>query len=103
MKWQKRMIQKFNTKTCCGKTLVTWKLNFKVTKELIASLKPMFKEHEHFTKSGMLYMDNQSLVISGQIGSDSLQIRYKNKNCDQAVHDLESKISSYGCNLQNNK
>lgn len=103
MKWQKRMIQKFNTKTCCGKTLVTWKLNIKVTKELIVFLKTSFKEHEHFTKSGMLYMDNKDLVISGQIGSDSLQIRYKNKNCDQAVNDLESKISSYGRNLQSSK
>jgi hypothetical protein len=97
------MTQKFNTKTCCGKILVTWKLGFQVTKELINYLSNSFKEHNHFTKSGMLYMDNQSLVISGQLGSNSIQIRCKSKNCEQAMNDLESKISSYERNLQINK
>lgn len=98
------MIKKFNTKTCCGNYLITWKLNYKVSNELINYLSSFFKEHNHFTKSGMLYMDSKELIISGQIGSDSLQIRCKTKNCEGYMNDLESKLSSYEryC-LQNNK
>jgi len=98
------MIHKFNTKTCCNKTLITWKVDFKITIDLIKHLKSTFKEHEHFTKSGMLYMDNSNLIISSQLGSNSIQIRCKIKNCEGSMNDLESTLSSYERHcLQNNK
>lgn len=97
-------MQIFNTKTCCGRTLITWKLNCKITKDLISSLSDEFKEHVHFTNAGMLYMTNDYFIISAQLNSNSLQINCKRKDYEQQMHNLELKVSEYeGCCIQNNK
>lgn len=49
-----------------------------------------FIEVAHFTKAGILYVDNQELILKGPFGSDRLQVQCKIANCDEKINDLEA-------------
>lgn len=90
------MSEKFVTKGCCGRVTISFKIKEKVSTKLISFLKENgFKEHEHFTKSGMLYMETKDIIISGQIGNSSLHVKCRLSNCDSQVNDLELYLSKY--------
>lgn len=89
------MADKFVTKACCGRTTTSFK-TVKIKKELISFLvEKGFKEHQHFTKNGMLYVENNNIIISGQIGNISINVKCRKSNCDQDINDLELYLSQY--------
>jgi hypothetical protein len=57
-----------------------------------------FTEAKHFTKVGMVYVDNPALIVSGSIGADRLNAKCKNKdaNCDKILNDFEELLLKLG-------
>jgi hypothetical protein len=83
-------VEKFSIQACCGSKAIVFKTDQPVTQEVLAKLVAVgFKEAEHFTKAGILYADNEALIISGPFGSDRLQVKCKVKDCDQKLNDFE--------------
>lgn len=84
-------VERFKIKICCGKQGVVFKTDRPVTKDILNFLvKSGFKESDHFTKAGILYVDNLDLVITGPIGSDKLQIKCRNLDCEEKINNLEN-------------
>jgi hypothetical protein len=83
-------VERFKIKICCGKQGVVFKTDQPVTKQVLNSLVKLgFKESEHFTKAGILYVDNPDLIITGPIGSDKLQIKCRIPDCEEKINKLE--------------
>ena len=83
-------VERFKIKICCGKQGVVFKTDQPVTKQVLNSLVKLgFKESEHFTKAGILYVDNPDLIITGPIGSDKLQIKCRITDCEEKINNLE--------------
>jgi hypothetical protein len=82
---------------CCGKKQVVFKIDRPLTTVLLEALKSNgFTEHAHFTKAGMLYVDNQALIVSGPIGIDKLNVKCKLEDCDKFINDLEALLIKTG-------
>lgn len=79
-------------KTCCGGIMYTLKTSEALSKNLIQLLvNEGFKESIHYTKAGILYMDNLDFIISGPLGSTKLQVKCKkSKDCDKKLNDFEA-------------
>lgn len=52
-----------------------------------------FVQREHFTKIGMLYMESKELILSGQLGSNKLQIKCKVSDCKNHISNIEDLLS----------
>lgn len=90
------VIKKYQTKACCGKTSVTFKLLNPIDLSLIDFLcKNGFVEAKHFTKSGIIYISDSLFTLTGPIGSDKLTIKCKKKSCDEEIDNLMSLLSSH--------
>lgn len=73
-------------KACCGKTSLLLILNKPIDKSIITHFKSIgYKELEHFTKAGILYIENDHLIATGPIGSNKLQIKCRTNNCQSEV------------------
>lgn len=89
------MPEKFETKTCCGRKTISFKIK-KVNIGLIDFLKTKgYKEHNHFTKAGMLYMDIPEMIISGQINNSGIFVKCRKTDCSKQINDLELYLSQY--------
>lgn len=85
-------MERFTIQACCGKKVIIFKTSQPLTKDTLASLIALgFREQAHFTKAGILYVDNTELIVSGPFGSDRLQVTCKQNNaeCEQKINDLE--------------
>jgi hypothetical protein len=75
-------IKVFESKTCCGRA-VQFKLDCPSSYNLIQALvEHGFEELKHFTNVGILYVQNKSVIISGALGTDRLQIKCRIANCN---------------------
>lgn len=84
------IITRYTVQACCGKMSIIFKTDQPITVfHLEKLIKLGFNEHPHFTKAGILYVDNQNVIITGPLGSDRLQIKCKVTDCDQKINDLE--------------
>ena len=82
--------ERFTIQACCGNTSLIFKTNRPIAKNDIDKLTALgFTEATHFTKAGILYVDNSDLIITGPIGSDRLQVKCKIRDCTQKVNDFE--------------
>jgi hypothetical protein len=87
-------IDRFTTKTCCGGKSIIFKIDCSVSKSMIeAFVKLGFKELEHFTKVGIMYVENPDFILTGPIGSNKLQVKCRKKDCDQNLNVLEKTMS----------
>jgi hypothetical protein len=83
--------KKFNIQSCCGKTSIIYQIGKAISFELITFFETNgFKESKNFTKSGILYVQNSDLVITGAFGSDKLQVKCKKTNCDEILSNIEN-------------
>lgn len=88
-------IQRFTVQACCGKKSVVFKTDKPLTKEILNYLvNNGFKELTHFTKAGILYLENNEFVLTGPIGADRLQIKCKLPDCDQKINNLEELLAN---------
>ncbi len=83
-------VQRFNIQACCGKKTLVFKTDKPLTKDVLQALINLgFRESPHFTKAGIIYVDNSDFVITGPIGSDKLQIKCRTLNCEDKINNLE--------------
>ena len=85
-------IEKFDIKSCCGKTSLIFKVDRPLTKNHLDFLiLNGFKESKHFTNAGILYVDNSDFILNGPLGCDRLTVTCKaNKaECTQKINNLE--------------
>lgn len=85
-------IEKFTINSCCGKKSIIFKTDQPLTKHLLKCLVNLgFKESNHFTSAGILYVDNLDFIVTGPLGSNRLQVKCKKQvNCDQKLNDFEN-------------
>jgi hypothetical protein len=90
-------IERFTVQACCGKTSLIFKTDRPIFASDIQALVNFgFTEAKHFTKAGILYVDNSDLIITGPIGSDRLQVKCKIADCDQKLNDFEVLLQQLG-------
>lgn len=83
-------LEKFTVRACCGKDAVIYKTDRPLTQIHLATLvKSGFLESTHFTKAGILYVDNADFIVTGPLGSNRLTIKCKHADCTQKLNDLE--------------
>lgn len=88
-------LDKFDVKACCGRMNVVFKADTMLDANIIGKLVSKgFKELEHFTKAGILYVENASFIITGPIGSDRLQVKCRKSDCSKEMVELEKTLES---------
>ncbi len=86
-------INKHSIQSCCGKTTIIFKTDCPLDKTHLEFLKSKgFRESTHFTKAGILYVDNLEFTLTGPFGSDRLTVNCKriDAECNQKINDLEN-------------
>lgn len=75
----------------CGKSQLILEFNFPLEKEYLQKfVDNNFIESKSYTNLGILYLEDTNLVAIGPFGSNRLQIRCKNANCDNSLVILEN-------------
>jgi hypothetical protein len=88
-------IDRFVTKSCCGKSSITLKLDRPITIDFVTLLVSNgFSELSNFTKSGILYVENDYIIATGAFGTDKLQIRCKKSDCQENINNFEDILNS---------
>lgn len=88
-------VESFEARACCGGKSFTLKIDKPVTLELLNSIKAWgYRESEHFTKSGILYLDDSYLVISSPFGSSKLSVKCRKKDCEKNINDFKQLLTS---------
>lgn len=85
--------------TCskCGGVNLLMKLSVSVSKDFLSLfLNNGFRELQHFTKAGILYVENENLTIHGPFGSDKLQVKCKKSECQEILNKLEELLQQLG-------
>jgi hypothetical protein len=83
-------VERFNIQSCCGNMALILKTDRPLTLvHLEALVKLGFKESPHFTKAGILYVDNSDFTVTGPLGSDRLTVKCKHKECAEKINNLE--------------
>jgi hypothetical protein len=90
-------IERHSIQACCGRKTIIFKIDKPIDKLFCESLNKLgFKESEHFTKAGILYVDNLDFIITGPFGSDKLQIKCKKQDCEKKLNDFENLLHQIG-------
>ena len=56
--------EKYNVQACCGTHAIIYKTSVSLSKDTLdALIKNGFNEHSHFTKAGILYVDNLEFIV----------------------------------------
>lgn len=88
-------IDKLEIKSCCGNKSLILKIDKPITHNFLNLLIANgFKEQQHFTKAGILYADNQEMIIISPLGSNRIQIKCKKNNCEEKISDLEKLLDN---------
>jgi hypothetical protein len=85
-------VERFNIQACCGRMAIIFKTDRPLTKDHLTNLVKLgFIESTHFTKAGILYVDNKDFTLTGPLGSDRLTVKckYKPDECNQKMINLE--------------
>lgn len=83
-------VEKFKIKACCGTFTVSLKIGAPLSKDFLPSfVGGGFTEAKHFTKAGILYIENEGIIVTGSFGSDFLQIKCRKGDCDKFINSFE--------------
>lgn len=87
-------IERHTVQACCGKTSIIFKTDQPLTIKHLDGLVTLgFNAHGHFSQAGILYVDNIDFILTGPIGSNRLQIKCKNDQCEKKLNDLEDLLT----------
>lgn len=91
------LVKRHTVQACCGNTSIIFKTDQPILKSHLDGLVRLgFSEHAHFTKAGILYVDNADFIVTGPIGSDRLQVKCKIADCAQKLNDFEVLLQNLG-------
>ena len=90
-------LERFQLQTCCGKTAVIFKTDSPLSKSLIEFLvNNGYKELQHFTAAGLIYVENSDFIITGPLGSDRVQAKCKRPiGCDEKFNNFELLLKTF--------
>ena len=75
----------------CGKEQLLLQVDFSFEKKhLNQFLSSNFREIKSYTNLGILYIEDDNLVAIGPFGSNRLQIKCKNSNCNLSLNIIEN-------------
>jgi hypothetical protein len=85
-------IKRVTVKSCsCSKPFLIFQIDQPLLKNILIPLKEAgFSESAHFTKAGILYVENCNFIVTGPFGGNKLQIKCKVDNCQHYVDTFES-------------
>lgn len=89
-------ITRFAVQSCCGSASIALKLEVPLSKDFLPLLiENGYTAPSHFTKAGILYIENEGIIGTGAFGSDILQIkcRISKDNCYKYVNAFEELLS----------
>ena len=90
-------IERHSIQACCGKTAIIFKTDQPLTKNHITFfINNGFIEQAHFTKAGILYVDNLDFILTGPIGSNRLTVKCKHNDCVEKLNNLEALLQQTG-------
>ena len=90
-------VTRFAVQACCGRTSIIFKTDRPISRDdLTALVRLGFLEAAHFTKAGILYVDNLDLTVTGPFGSDRLQVKCKHADRTQKMNDFEVLLQQLG-------
>ena len=82
--------ERFSVNSCCGAPSIIFKIGRSIDMNLLNIFKGLgFNESQHFTKVGILYVDNLEFIITGPIGSNKLQVKCKKSDCEKRLIEFE--------------
>lgn len=82
-------IEKTETKGCCGKTSLFFKLSKPITQDIAnAIIKLGFIQQDHFTKAGICSLINNQISITGPFHSKKLQLKCRVKDCSNIIENI---------------
>jgi hypothetical protein len=88
-------LERMKIKACCGSVSTAFKIYKPLTKDILPLLVDKgFTEAKHFTKSGMLYAENESLIINGTFGSNIIHLKCKVKECADLINSFEELLAN---------
>lgn len=91
------LVTRITIQSCCGKKALILKTDQPITKVHMEALKKLgFIESDHFTKAGLLYVDNPDFTITGPFGSDRLTVKCKHSECVEKLNNLEVLLQQLG-------
>jgi hypothetical protein len=83
-----RMVQK----GCCGKYNIILKIDYAVSKALVDKFVSLgYREMTAYTKSNILYVSKNNIVVNGAFGGTTLKVHCANvKTCEQDLLQVEN-------------
>jgi hypothetical protein len=89
---------RFAIKSCCGYSSLAMKFDRNISKDFLPLLMDGgFKAADNYSKSGILYIENDSFIAQGAFGSNILQFKCKNKEkCHKKIDQLEELLKTIG-------
>lgn len=85
-------------KSCCGGTTLMFRCDKTLTYEFITFMINIgFIEQSHFTKSGIIYIENDYMILQGPLYNTKLTVTCKkNKDiCINKINELEKKLLTF--------
>ena len=90
-------VTRFVIPACCKGKQIVFTIDRPVLRDLIDHLVSNgFTEDKHFSKVGMLYVDNPDLIVSGPMGHDRVNVKCKKDDCEQILNDFEALLLKMG-------
>jgi len=80
--------EKIKTNTCCGSETVVYILEKPIDSNTAKNFQ-LFKELTHFTANGILYLESDFAIITGNIGQNKLTLKFKDKNTNNTQNIVE--------------
>lgn len=89
-------VVRYIIKECCGSTASVIKLDRPLSIDIFDYLKLSgFEESPHFTKCGIVYVENDGIIITAPFGSNNVTVKCKSKNCQEYLEALEKILKLY--------
>lgn len=91
-----RIINKSACKVCGG-TSISFKLEKALTLDILPLLEDKkYRVKDNFTRSGILYVENDAIIITGAFNTTNLQTKCKKSDCSKYIDELEVLLSNFG-------
>jgi len=91
-----RIVAPSNCSKCGGKSLLLI-LGISISKDFLSLFQNNgFRELKHFTNAGILYVENDELIVHGPFGSNKLQVKCKKSECQEILNKLEELLQQLG-------
>lgn len=88
-------LKKSKNPGCCGTFNITYEISTPLRIDYISKFEDSgFKVSLNYKNAGMLYAENEKLIVLGSFGTKNLKLKCKVAKCEQFAGPLEDLLSS---------